>query len=92
MRTPSKLSHLSSPKLTVIQGDLSSLNAQLLNGCDVVISTHSSGNSERHKGYQAIVSAAQQAQTQHVIGVGGAGQLKLANGEIKQSDPEWFPA
>ena len=91
VRSPSKLSHLSSPKLMVVQGDLSSLNAQLLTGYNVVISTHSSGSLERYRGYQAIVSAAQEAQTQHVIGVGGAGQLKLANGEIKQSEPEWFP-
>ena len=91
VRTPSKLSQLSSPKVTVIQGDLSSLNARLLIGCDVVISTHSSGSRERYRGYEAIVSAAQEAHIHHIIGVGGAGQLKLANGEIKQSEPGWAP-
>ena len=91
VRTPSKLSHIKSSRLTVIQGDLSALDASVLTECDVVISTHSSGSHERYKGYQVLVEAAQIAQTKHIIGVGGAGQLKLANGEIKQTEKDWFP-
>lgn len=92
VRTPTKLDDLLNPHLHVVQGDFSSLSPAHLMGCDVVIATHSSANNERHVGYEKLVKNAVEGGVERLIGVGGAGQLCMENGQIKQADPSWFPA
>ena len=91
VRTPAKLSNLRHPRLELIQGELSTLHASAMRGCDVVVSAHSSDRRERHIGYQTLVEQASQAGVPCIIGVGGAGQLLGEDGRIKQTDPNWFP-
>ena len=91
VRSPNKLTHLTESRVKVVQGDVQSIDPNLLTDCDVIISTHSSPSYERHKGYQELVKAAQQAKVDRLIGVGGAGQLLLENGQIKQSEVGWLP-
>ena len=90
-RTPSKLDHLLCERLRVVQGDFSSLTSAHLRGIDLIIAAHSSATKERHLGYEALVTCAAEAGVPRIIGVGGAGQLLLENGNIKQSDTSWFP-
>ncbi len=91
VRTPSKLDDVLCSNLRVVQGDFSSLTPEELSGCDVAIATHSSTSGERHLGYRVLVENALEAGVSRLIGVGGAGQLLMENGEIKQTDPSWFP-
>ena len=82
-------------RVTVVQGDVQSIDPAILTDCEVIISTHSSPACERYKGYQELVRVAQQAKVDRLIGVGGAGQLLLENGQIKQSEADlvpWFKA
>jgi hypothetical protein len=92
VRTPTKLDDMLNPRLHLVQGDFSSLIPAHLNGCDVAIATHSSSKNERHIGYENLVKIAAEAGVSRLIGVGGAGQLLMEDGQIKQSDPSWFPA
>ena len=91
VRTPSKLDAFRCPQLHVIQGDFTSLNAEALSEIDVIVATHSSSTFERYLGYEALVKHAITADVTRLVGVGGAGQLRMVNGDIKQSDPAWFP-
>ena len=91
LRSPNKLTHLSMPRVKIVQGDVQSIDPNIHTDCDVIISAHSSPSYERHKGYQELVRAAQQAKVGRLIGVGGAGQLLLENGQIKQSEEDWLP-
>lgn len=92
VRTPTKLDDMLNPRLHLVQGDFSSLRPAHLSGCEVIIATHSSTTYERHLGYEALVTNALEAGVSRLIGVGGAGQLLMNNGQIKQTDPSWFPA
>ena len=92
VRTPSKLDDMLNPRLQLVQGDFSSLAAAHLNGCDVAIATHSSSTHERNVGYEHLVRSAVEAGVSRLIGVGGPGQLLMEDGQIKQTDPSWFPA
>ena len=92
VRTPTKLDDMLNPHLHLVQGDFSSLVPAHLNGCDVTIATHSSSKNERHIGYENLVKNAAEAGVSRLIGVGGAGQLLMEDGQIKQADPSWFPA
>ena len=56
------------------------------------IATHSSSTNERYVGYEHLVRSAVEAGASRLIGVGGAGQLLMEDGQIKQTDPSWFPA
>ena len=80
------------PHLHLVQGDFSSLAPAHLNGCDVAIATLSSSENERHIGYENLVKNAAEAGVSRLIGVGGAGQLLMEDGQIKQTDSSWFPA
>ncbi len=91
VRTPSKLDDMLNPHLHVVQGDFSSLASTHMSGCDVTIATHSSTKHERHFGYGRLVRSAAEAGVARLIGVGGAGQLLMEDGQIKQTDPSWFP-
>ena len=91
VRSPDKLNQLPESRVTVVQGDVQSIDPAILTDCEVIISTHSSPTHERYKGYQELVRAAQQTKVNRLIGVGGAGQLLLENGQIKQSEADWFP-
>lgn len=91
VRSPDKLNQIPESRVTVLQGDVQSIDPVILTDCNVIISTHSSPSCERYKGYQELVRVAQQAKVDHLIGVGGAGQLLLENGKIKQSEADWFP-
>ena len=73
VRAPAKLQQADHPRLEVVQGDLSTLEASVMEGCELVISAHSSDRLERHLGYQLLVSRAMQAGVPRIIGVGGAG-------------------
>ena len=92
VRTPTKLDDMLNPHLHLVQGDFSSLVPAHLNGCDVAIATHSSSENERHIGYENLVKNAAEAGVSRLIGVGGAGQLLMEDGQIKQTDSSWFPA
>ena len=92
VRTPSKLEDMLNPRLQLVQGDFSSLVPAHLDGCDVTIATHSSSTNERYVGYEHLVRSAVEAGASRLIGVGGAGQLLMEDGQIKQTDPSWFPA
>ena len=91
VRTPSKLNGDFGSNVKIVQGDLSTINAEHMKDCNILISTHSSGDNTRHVGYQNLVTAAKLANVSHIIGVGGAGQLLLPNGKIKQTDESFYP-
>ena len=90
VRTPSKLTERSS-RITVLEGDINAIQATDMEGCDVIIATHSSPSHQRYAGYQKLADLAREAGVNRIIGVGGAGQLLLPNGQIKQTEEGWFP-
>ena len=61
VRTPSKLNGDFGSNVKIVQGDLSPINAEHMKDCNVLISTHSSGDNTRHVGYQNLVTAAKLA-------------------------------
>lgn len=91
VRNAMKLRPVDPSKTTIVEGDLSSVDPNIMKGSDVIVTAHSSATNERHKGYQALISSAKNARIPRIIGVGGAGQLRLPSGQIKQTEEGWFP-